>query len=796
MDSVYDINITREQNETFGFTVITSEDGGCCIGRITKGGPADRCDGLHIGDQILSVNGIDITSLQHNEIVTLIRDSTETVSVGLMQRGYISNVKCATLKPVILKPEDTLDVQDKGNRTEEINKKQTGSLKVHHHENDGDEKTNGLKLTLAKILKRNKSKEKGGQETLNKKDSQKSGEGDTEKHQNIQKFVTGVPSTTLKSAQSIIIKNTEAADDYYEEYRNNNYLIVAALDFGTTYSGFAFSLIANMNDNPLDIYVNESWNAGGRQLLSLKTPTCLLLDAERNVSGFGYEAENKYTDIVLDKQQADYYYFYRFKMELYNRKNVKADMEIQDVTGKSIPAIEVFSKSIKALADNVFELGVTRGFEFKMHDIKWVLTVPAIWSDAAKEFMKESATKAGIPTHQLYLALEPEAASIFGQYFTSNEVEKSAVGKFIAKTGTKFMVADLGGGTADIIVQEKLENGHLKELHHASGNDCGGTSVDRSYLQIFEEIMGAKTVTKLQKEDPLTFLDLCREFEVLKRTINPSKEDRVNITIPIVGLNEICEKYLKKDFKNALAISPYADKIKVWKDKVRIDACFIKELFTPTINGIIMVIKEILLSVSGVTQILLVGGFSECILVQDAVRRSFEESHNIKVIVPKDAGMSVLKGAVLFGHRPNYIVSRKMRYTYGVFTMEDFNQKIHDKNYMIRVHGRVKCTKLFSPIIKLDDTVKIRQEFIFTLKTNREFQPDLCLPVYCSTKSNPKYTDEEGCYELGKITIDFPNPSKDIRSVQVSFIFGHTELEISAVDQTSGKAISSRLSLI
>lgn len=137
-----------------------------------------------------------------------------------------------------------------------------------------------------------------------------------------------------------------------------------------------------------------------------------------------------------------------------------------------------------------------------------------------------------------------------------------------------------------------------------------------------------------------------------------------------------------------------------------------------------------------------------------------------------------------------------MRYTYGVFTMEDFNQKIHDKSYMIRVHGRVKCTKLFSPIIKLDDTVKIRQEFIFTLKTNREFQPDLCLPVYCSTKSNPKYTDEEGCYELGKITIDFPNPSKDIRSVQVSFIFGHTELEISAVDQTSGKAISSRLSLI
>lgn len=63
----------------------------CYIGRISKGGPADRCEGLHVGDQILSVNSIDITSLQHNEIVTLIRDSTETVSVRLMQRGLCSH---------------------------------------------------------------------------------------------------------------------------------------------------------------------------------------------------------------------------------------------------------------------------------------------------------------------------------------------------------------------------------------------------------------------------------------------------------------------------------------------------------------------------------------------------------------------------------------------------------------------------------------------------------------------------------------------------------------------------------
>ncbi|CAG2232277.1 unnamed protein product [Mytilus edulis] len=396
------------------------------------------------------------------------------------------------------------------------------------------------------------------------------------------------PNETVNSDKTIKRTDSGSSEDYYEDidpqqHSSNkstvcdipedgssytNYILVAALDFGTTFSGFAFSLRSDFSINPLHIYSKASWNAGGRQLLSLKTPTCLLLDAKKSFVGFGYEAENKYIDIVIDKEQDDYYYFYRFKMELFHKKDITKDITIKDVTGKSIPAIEVFSLSIKALKDCLFELAETCGFEFTMKDIKWVLTVPAIWSDSAKEFMKESAIKAGIPSNQIYLALEPEAASIYG-------------------------------GTADIIVQEKLENGLLKELHHASGNDCGGTSVDKSYLKIFEVTMGPKAFEKLQKDDPSVYLDLCREFEVLKRSISPSKTGKVNITIPIVGLNKICKKYAKKkDFEKALDNSPYADKIKVWNDKVRIDASFVKSLFTTTIGGIITVMDTILTSVS------------------------------------------------------------------------------------------------------------------------------------------------------------------------------------------------------
>jgi hypothetical protein len=100
----------------------------------------------------------------------------------------------------------------------------------------------------------------------------------------------------------------------------SDYLMVAAIDFGTTYSGYAFSTISNFKLDPLKIHANQAWNAGGRQLLSLKTPIFLLLDGRKQIVYVGYEAENAYAELVLDEKHHDNYYFSRFKMRLYNDK--------------------------------------------------------------------------------------------------------------------------------------------------------------------------------------------------------------------------------------------------------------------------------------------------------------------------------------------------------------------------------------------------------------------------------------------------------------------------------------------
>lgn len=95
-------------------------------------------------------------------------------------------------------------------------------------------------------------------------------------------------------------------------------LIVAAIDIGTTFSGYAFSFVHQYMKDPLKISIN-SWTAGCGAVVSLKTSTCVLFDPKGEFHSFGYDAEDKYSELALDDNHHDWYYFRRFKMTLYKR---------------------------------------------------------------------------------------------------------------------------------------------------------------------------------------------------------------------------------------------------------------------------------------------------------------------------------------------------------------------------------------------------------------------------------------------------------------------------------------------
>lgn len=51
-------------------------------------------------------------------------------------------------------------------------------------------------------------------------------------------------------------------------------------------------------------------------------------------------------------------------------------------------ALIVFTESIKYLKQSLLDDAKKQQTDIELTDIKWILTVPAIWSDPAKAFMR------------------------------------------------------------------------------------------------------------------------------------------------------------------------------------------------------------------------------------------------------------------------------------------------------------------------------------------------------------------------------------------------------------------------
>jgi hypothetical protein len=96
-------------------------------------------------------------------------------------------------------------------------------------------------------------------------------------------------------------------------------VLVAAIDFGTSFSGYAFSSRQDFDRDPLKISTCN-WIAGSQALVSLKTPSVVLLKPDRTFHSFGYEAENKYASLAEDSEHEGWLYFKRFKMILHQNK--------------------------------------------------------------------------------------------------------------------------------------------------------------------------------------------------------------------------------------------------------------------------------------------------------------------------------------------------------------------------------------------------------------------------------------------------------------------------------------------
>jgi len=86
-------------------------------------------------------------------------------------------------------------------------------------------------------------------------------------------------------------------------------------------------------------------------------------------------------------------------------QELSKDTTIKASNGKPYPALSVFSHALKFFKDHALqELSDQSSTTILNEDIRWVITVPAIWKAPAKQFMRQASYQVIYFSVYLYLA--------------------------------------------------------------------------------------------------------------------------------------------------------------------------------------------------------------------------------------------------------------------------------------------------------------------------------------------------------------------------------------------------------
>ncbi|WAQ98470.1 HS12A-like protein [Mya arenaria] len=499
--------------------------------------------------------------------------------------------------------------------------------------------------------------------------------------------------------------------------------IVAAIDFGTTYSGYAFQTRANFEENPTKIEAANWARTGSNIGISLKTTSSILFDKHQQFHSFGQEADQEYNKLAAEGQHWDWFFFKRFKMALYK-------------------------------------------------------------------------SQAEIDTDKLLLSLEPEAASLFCRYLPfARETNKAGASLVTAGVGDRYMILDVGGGTVDITVHEVQINEEtkdvtLREMFKANGGDWGGLKVDESFTDLLQDIIGPDVMEVLQTRYREDFMEFMDAFEIKKRKVAPDMDSREIMTVPLSFVQTYKELNNVELEDEQRIKEKYNGKITFSKNKMRFDPEILKGLFTETVDQICALASEYFDQIReyNIRTILMVGGFSESRMLQDKVRSTFPSK---RLIIPDEAGLCVLKGAVLYGHNPSMITARVSKFTYGIEACKQFEPALDPYEKRVIRDRIVLCKNYFSIHAKAGQEFQVDEmvgehEYV----AHGEDATELQIDVYTTPHRNPRYIDDEDSRKIGEMRVPVGRSlSGDQEMVKVQFVFGDTELKVVAWNVENGQKI-------
>jgi len=165
----------------------------------------------------------------------------------------------------------------------------------------------------------------------------------------------------------------------------------------------------------------------------------------------------------------------------------------------------------------------------KTTPLEFVVTVPAIWSDLAKDKTKQACLRASglvAAGAKIHLVSEPEAAAIYALH---------GLDPHGLKVGETVVVVDAGGGTVDLISYTITNLKPILEVQEAapgSGALCGSTFLNMRFAKFLRARLGEE-----EGFDEEVMAEAMEQFEKkVKRQFTMGSGPNDTYTIPVGGL--------------------------------------------------------------------------------------------------------------------------------------------------------------------------------------------------------------------------------------------------------------------
>lgn len=391
-------------------------------------------------------------------------------------------------------------------------------------------------------------------------------------------------------------------------------------------------------------------------------------------------------------------------------------------------------------------------------------------------------------------------------------------------TSSCYLVIDIGGGTVDISAHQvnMIPKRHIKVIHPPSGNDCGGTKVNKKFAQFLEELVGdsgfsdyISTGNEIKDASHKAYLnELINEtFETQKRFFGTKcgVGGKVSIRLHYTFM----ETYKSRIESGIQKLDD--PRIELSGTNLRIAFSKVEEFYTPVTEGILKCIADTLGNVKGkVEKFYIVGGFGGCHYLYKKITERFGDVYSY--ITPSGPDFAVVLGAVLFRRNPDVVESRQADATYGVRVSIPFVEGLHDEEYKwVNSKGESQCANIFSTFVERGQVVTTTEVVVRKYQPQSSDQKVMHIDIYTSpekgvwytTGKQPRLRGTQALAEVIKVgeliiplrALDPEKPQgadkdKMKRDIEVTFDFSSTEIQVKGYDQLAGTEIKTVLDFL